>query len=145
MTHQQKDALSKLAQHFKMADGGREVRGNEENDIDAESVEPRRPDYAPNNPWKRFLRIATIDLSPVVREHLRECGTDAKLFVNDQSLLTMNTSRGNESAGNALLASYRYTPRLERRQTKDSVRWRFNMLMYYDMAKSVRPTDSKCG
>ncbi|EXJ67088.1 uncharacterized protein A1O5_09734 [Cladophialophora psammophila CBS 110553] len=106
-------------------------------------VAPPTPTQA-NSPWSRFLKLkpADLQLSQAVQEHLDEYGDDAAAFLLDTDECRGELSTGMSSAerGNAFSSRYAYTLSLRDRREKDTVRWGFVMIMYFDLVKLVRPS-----
>ena len=78
-----------------------------------------------------------------MQRHLRQHGTSPSKFQNDNDFLRNRvTEFGSETVGDAFMACYQYTLRLESRRSMDSLRWCFTMLMYFDLVKLIKPDGS---
>ncbi|EXJ62447.1 hypothetical protein A1O7_02882 [Cladophialophora yegresii CBS 114405] len=114
---------------------------------------PKRPHIAPTtandagpSSWSRFLRLKSSDLClpEAVREHLDVYGDDAAIFLLDIDTLDdeISTSISSADRGNAFSSRYAYTLSLQDRRQKDTLRWGFVMIMYFDLVKLIRPSGS---
>jgi hypothetical protein len=142
MTLHQKTVLYELSRHFMLSD---DEESGEEVDTESDTTKKRkkRKRSSPRNPWQRVLKLKSLLLPPPIKQHLRDHGTDPKLFLNDDGLLRNSiTDFSAETVGDAFIACYQYTLHLVRRRTHDSSRWYFTMLLYYDLVKLIRPKGS---
>lgn len=162
MTPLQKKALYSLSQHFECLvdqerrDSEGQTSGKRQrSDGDTEAVQKRRragprdrndgageKQSAPENPWRRVMKLDSLCLAPTIERYLTTYGTDPTAFLADNAVLKRITEHADDNLGDALLECYRYTAHLESRQEKDSFRWCFSMLMIADLVATIRPGGS---
>jgi hypothetical protein len=120
------------------SDEEQESNGDSDEATDGES---KRKRARRGHPWKTFMDLESLSLSPAVEEHLNKRGTDATLFLQDPYKLEYGMeSPAVNSLGDAFAISYVYMVDLETRSTMDTVRWCFQLLAFADIVKLIRPT-----
>ncbi|KAJ4523708.1 hypothetical protein HRR83_000355 [Exophiala dermatitidis] len=95
-----------------------------------------------SSPWKRFLRLtpSTLVLSQAIHAHLATFGDDARTFLLDVTGTDHDMAVSDPYAGSRAFSSrYSYTLDLQGRRQKDTIRWGFTMIMYFDLVKLIRP------
>lgn len=98
-------------------------------------------------PWKRILNLDYLELPRSIEEHLEEHGTDAAVFLTDAEILhhKMIDFHDDENQADVFLASWRYTEALIAQGNKNTSRWCFMMLMYYDLVRIINPSGTDKG
>ena len=152
MTQQQKDTLRDLTQHFSVDHGVDDAeRGNDTivshhhngNGVENPRKRKRSDKTPPRHPWDQFLSLESLSLAPAFGQHLKKYGANPKKFISDNGLLKNRVPEfTSETVGDAFMACYEYTLRLESRRTKDNLRWCFTMLMCFDLVKLIKPNGS---
>ncbi|KAL9002246.1 MAG: hypothetical protein Q9188_004818 [Gyalolechia gomerana] len=148
LTPQQRQKLLTLVQHFGISAPQQcdcSKPGNIEPDEDGNDVgvPKSRKRGAVRHPWKPFMMIELPRLPERHRAYLDTFGTDPSKFMNDDKAIRHEVADFDESSlGDAFLACYTYTEKLETRLASDRMRWFFSMLMYFDLVQLIRPDSS---
>lgn len=95
------------------------------------------------HPWKRVMNIQSLRLSANVQDRIESCGTDPMKFLNEHTWLNHSIDEFDAGTiGDAFMACYTYTKELEDKEELGRVRWLFQMLMFWDLVKLIRPGGS---